>query len=132
MRGLNQVQLIGNLGAAPEVRAIANGDKVATLSLATNFTYKNAKGNRITTTEWHRVVAWRGLADISEKYLHKGSKLFIQGRIQYRKWEDAEGATRYSTEIVAQELTMLDGATGGDRDADNAPDPVDPEGPAEY
>lgn len=127
MRGLNQVNLIGNLGTTPEARRIDNGDLVATLSLATNFTYKKANGDRITTTEWHRIIVWRGLAEIAEKYLHKGSKLYIGGRIQYRKWLDKDGVTRYTTEIVANELTMLDNASG-EKDS-NAPDPVDQDGP---
>jgi len=127
------VQLIGNLGAAPDSRTIANADRVATLSLATNFTYKNAKGDRITTTEWHRVIAWRGLAEIATKYLHKGAKLYVQGRIQYRSYEDKEGVTKYTTEIVADELTMRDGASGaGNDDGTDAPEPVDPDGPSEY
>jgi len=109
-RGLNKAMLIGNLGADPEVRSTTDGTRVATLSLATNFTYKNAKGDKITTTEWHRVTVWRGLADIAEKYLRKGSKLFVEGRISYGKYTDKDGIERYTTEIVADELTMLDNA----------------------
>ena len=112
-RGLNQVMLIGNLGNDPELRCTSDGTRVATLSLATNFTYKAQNGDKITKTEWHRVVAWRGLAEIAEKYLRKGSKLFVQGRIQYSKYTDREGVERYSTEIVASEITMLDGAPQG-------------------
>ena len=108
-RGLNKAMLIGNLGADPEVRTTADGTKVATLSLATNFTFKNAKGERVTTTEWHRITAWRGLAEIAEKYLKKGSKLFVEGRISYGSYEK-DGITRYTTEIVADEITMLDSA----------------------
>lgn len=130
MRGLNQVNLIGNLGADPEVRSIANGDRVATLSLATNFTFKNAKGERVTTTEWHRIVVWRGLAEIAEKYLKKGAKLYIGGRIQYKTYLDRAGITRYSTEILAETLTMLDSAASGEDVAQtNTPDGLDgPEG----
>jgi single-strand DNA-binding protein len=107
-RGLNQAQLIGNLGADPEVRSTPNGDRVATISIATNSQFKRASGEKVTKTEWHRVVAWKGLAEICEKYLKKGSRVFVQGRIQYRTWEDREGNTRYTTEIVASELVMLD------------------------
>lgn len=133
MRGLNQVNLIGNLGADPDVRTISNGDRVATLSLATNFTFKNAKGERITQTEWHRIIVWRGLAEIAEKYLRKGAKLYISGRIQYKTYTDKAGFTCYSTEILAETLTMLDTATASGEDADiSAPDPIDPDGPQGY
>lgn len=115
-RGLNKVMLIGNLGQDPEVRSTNDGTRVATLSLATNFTFKNAKGDKITQTEWHRVTVWRGLAEIAEKYLRKGAKLFIEGRISYGKFTDKEGVERYTTEIVATELTMLD-----NRDSNEAP-----------
>ncbi len=115
-RGLNKVMLIGNLGQDPEVRSTNDGTRVATLSLATNFTFKNAKGDKITQTEWHRVTVWRGLAEIAEKYLKKGAKLFIEGRISYGKFTDKEGVERYTTEIVATELTMLD-----NRDSNEAP-----------
>ena len=115
-RGLNKVMLIGNLGQDPEVRSTADGTKVATLSLATNFTFKNAKGDKITQTEWHRITVWRGLAEIAENYLKKGAKLFIEGRISYGKFTDKEGVERYTTEIVATELTMLD-----NRDSNEAP-----------
>jgi len=101
--------LIGNLGMHPEINMTNNGDSVATLSVATNFTYKSAAGDKITKTEWHRVVVWRGLAEIAEKYLKKGSKVYVEGRLQYRKWTDKENNTRYTTEIVASEITMLDG-----------------------
>lgn len=107
-RGLNKVMLIGNLGSDPDVRSTSDGTRVATLSLATNFTFKNAKGEKKTQTEWHRVTAWRGLADISQNYLKKGSKLYIEGRISYGSFTDKEGIKRYTTEIIAEELTMLD------------------------
>lgn len=108
-RGLNKVMLIGNLGADPEIRTTSDGTMVATLSLATNFTFKNAKGDKITQTEWHRVTAWRGLAEISQKFLNKGSKLYVEGRISYGSYEK-DGITRYTSEIVADEITMLDSA----------------------
>lgn len=108
-RGLNKVMLIGNLGQDPEIRATADGTAVATLNLATNFTFKNTKGDRVTTTEWHRITAWRGLAEIAQKYLTKGSKLYVEGRISYGSYEK-DGITRYTVEIVATEITMLDSA----------------------
>lgn len=106
-RGLNQVMLIGNLGNAPEGRD-ANGTPVCNFSLATNETYQNKAGDKVTTTQWHRITAWRGLAEISVKYLRKGSKVFVQGSLQYSKYTDKDGVERYSTEIVISELTMLD------------------------
>ena len=115
-RGLNKVMLIGNLGQNPEIRRTSDGTPVATLSLATNFTFKNAKGDKITQTEWHRITVWRGLAEIAEKYLKKGAKLFIEGRLTYGSFTDKEGVKRYTTEIVADELTMLD-----NRDSNEAP-----------
>ncbi len=113
-RSLNKVQLIGNLGADPEVRSTSNGTRVATLSIATSRQWNSASGERQEKTEWHRVVLWNnsrgsGLADIAEKYLKKGSPVYIEGSIEYRQWEDREGKTRYTTEIRAREMIMLSG-----------------------
>ncbi|HXE57184.1 MAG TPA: single-stranded DNA-binding protein [Gemmatimonadales bacterium] len=112
-RSLNKVILIGNLGADPEVRSTANGSRVATLSLATSRQWKNQAGERQEKTEWHRVVAWNNkasnLADIIEKYCKKGDKLYVEGSIEYRTWQDREGQTRYSTEINAREIILLSG-----------------------
>ena len=114
-RSLNKVQLIGNLGSDPEVRSTGSGTRVATLSVATSRQWTSQAGERQEKTEWHRVVLWNnrgsGLADIAEKYLKKGDKVFVEGRIEYRTWEDREGKTRYTTEINARELIML-GARG--------------------
>jgi len=119
-RSLNKVQLIGNLGADPEVRSTAGGARVATLSVATSRSWSTQSGERQEKTEWHRVVLWnnRGsqLADTAEKYLKKGDRVYIEGRVEYRTWEDREGNTRYSTEITAREMIMLSprgGAEGG-------------------
>lgn len=112
-RGLNKAMLIGNLGQDVEVRTTADGTKVATLSLATNETFKNKQGNKVTTTQWHRVTLWRGLAEIAGQYLRKGSKVYVEGSIQYSTYEK-DGVTKYSTDIVATELTMLDGAPESD------------------
>jgi len=109
-RGLNKVTLIGNVGAAPEIRTTAGGVEVATISLATNETFKNAQGQKVTTTQWHRLTAWRGLAEIAEKYVTKGSKLAVTGSLQYSKYTDKDGVERYSTEIVIDELILLDPA----------------------
>lgn len=109
-RGLNKVMLIGNLGSDPEIRSTANGTSVGNFSLATNETFQNAKGEKVEKVQWHRIVVWKGLADIAKKYLNKGSKVFIEGQIEYGSYEDKEGVTRYTCEIVARELTMLDAA----------------------
>lgn len=116
MAGVNKVILIGNLGADPEVKTLESGTKVATIRLATTERYKDRDGNTQEKTEWHNVVLWRGLAEITEKYLKKGRQVFIEGSLQTRKWTDQSGADRYTTEIVAREMTMLGGpgGSGGD------------------
>jgi single-strand DNA-binding protein len=115
-RSLNKVILIGNLGADPEVRSTANGSRVATLSLATSRRWKNQQGEPQEKTEWHRVVLWNnkgsGLADVAERYCKKGDKIYIEGSIEYRSWQDREGQTRYTTEITARELILLSGRGG--------------------
>ncbi len=116
-RSLNKVTLIGNLGADPEVRSTTSGARVATLSLATSRQWTSAAGERQEKTEWHRVVLWNnkasGLADLAEKYMKKGDKLYVEGQIEYRTWEDREGNTRYTTEIRAREVIMLSPRAGG-------------------
>ena len=108
MAGINKVILIGNLGKDPEIRALDNGVKVARFSLATTESYNDRNtGQRVDQTEWHNIVLWRGLAEISEKYLRKGSQVYIEGKLQTRSYQDKEGVTKYSTEIVGQNLTML-------------------------
>ena len=111
-RSLNKVQLIGNLGADPEVRSTNNGSRVATLSVATSRQWTGNGGEKQEKTDWHRVICWNnktgsGLADVCEKYLKKGDKVYIEGRIEYRTWEDNNKQTRYVTEIIARELIML-------------------------
>lgn len=113
MSGVNKVILVGRLGADPEVRTLENGTKVSSIRLATSERYKDRNGNQQESTEWHNVVLWRGLADITEKYLKKGDQVYIEGRIKTRKWTDKDGNDRYSTDIVANEMTMLGGASGG-------------------
>ncbi len=108
---VNKVILIGNLGKDPEVRHLENGASVANFSLATSETYKDrTSGERKTITDWHNIVLWRGLAEIAEKYLKKGSKIYIEGKLRTRSYEDQNGQTRYVTEVVGDELTMLDRA----------------------
>ena len=107
MSGVNKVILIGNLGKDPEVRYLDNGVVVANISLATSENYKNKDGERISQTEWHDIVLWRGLAEIAEKYLKKGSSVYIEGKLRTNKWVDKEENTRYKTEILADKLTML-------------------------
>ena len=105
---INKVILIGNLGKDPEVRHLENGASVANLPIATSETYKDRKsGEKVTQTEWHNIVLWRGLADIAEKYLNKGDKIYIEGKLRTRSWQDQEGNNRYTTEVVADNLTML-------------------------
>ena len=116
-RSLNKVILIGNLGADPEVRSTSNGSRVATLSVATSRQWKNQSGEKQEKTEWHRVVLWNNkgstLADIAEKYCKKGDKVYVEGSIEYRSWQDREGQTRYTTEITARELILLSGRGDG-------------------
>ena len=107
MAGVNKVILVGNLGKDPEVRYLDNGVAVANFSLATTESYKNKQGERVSQTEWHNIVLWRGLAEVAEKYLKKGSSVYVEGKIKNRKWEDKEGNTRYSVEVVADNMTML-------------------------
>ena len=115
-RSLNKVTLIGNLGNDPEVRSTSGGNRVATFSLATSRSWNNQAGERQEKTEWHRCVVWNTkgsqLADIVEKYVKKGDKIYVEGRIEYRQWQDKDGQTRYSTEINVRELIMLGGGRG--------------------
>jgi single-strand DNA-binding protein len=119
---LNKVTLIGNLGADPEVRSTSGGNRVATFSLATSRSWTGATGDKQEKTEWHRCVVWNSkssqLADIVERYLKKGDKVYVEGRIEYRQWQDKENQTRYSTEINVRELIMLSGRSGGGQDMD--------------
>lgn len=112
--GINKVILIGNLGKDPEVRHLEGGAAVANFTLATNDYYKDKNGTRIERTEWHNIAAWRGLAEVAEKYLRKGHQVYIEGRIRTRQYQDKDNQTRYITEIVADELTMLGGRPTGD------------------
>lgn len=104
----NKVQLIGHLGGNPEVKTFDNGNKVARISLATSDTYTNNKGERVTDTEWHNVVAWGKTADIAEKYLQKGAEVMVEGKLTYRDYTAKDGSKKYITEIVVSSLMMMD------------------------
>lgn len=103
----NKVQLIGNLGNDPEIITLDSGKKLAKISIATNETYKNAQGEKVTDTQWHNVVAWNKTAEIIEQYLQKGNEVAIEGKLTYRSYEDKDGVIKYTTEIVCNELLML-------------------------
>lgn len=108
MRGVNRVILIGNLGRDPDLQYLEGHIAVAKFPLATTETFKDKNGNLVSQTEWHTVVLWRGLAELAQKYLHKGSLVFIEGRLRTRTWEDKDKNKRFSTEIVGDNLVMLD------------------------
>jgi single-strand DNA-binding protein len=108
MRGVNKVILIGNIGKEPDIQYLEGNIAVAKFPLATTETYKDKTGTQVSQTEWHTVVLWRGLADLAQKYLHKGSMVYIEGRIRTRYWEDKDKNRRFSTEIVGDNLVMLD------------------------
>ena len=125
-RSLNKIMLIGNVGKDPEVRSTPNGSRVATLSLATTRTWNSASGDKQEKTEWHRCVFWNqkgsGLADVVERYVKKGDRLYVEGRVEYQQWQDRENQTRYTTEINVREMLMISsrgGGGGGDADGAN-------------
>ena len=103
----NKVQLIGNLGNNPEIITLDSGKKLAKFSIATNETYKNAQGEKITDTQWHNVVAWNKTAEIAEKYLEKGREVAIEGKLTTRSYDDKDGVKRYTTEVIISELLLL-------------------------
>jgi single-strand DNA-binding protein len=113
MRGVNRVMLIGNLGRDPDVQYLEGNIAVAKFPLATTETFKDRAGKLISQTEWHTVVLWRGLAELAQKYLHKGSLVYIEGRLRTRSWEDKEGNKKFATEIVGDNLIMLDKRADG-------------------
>jgi single-strand DNA-binding protein len=104
---VNKAILIGFVGNDPEVRYLENGTAVANFRLATSETYTNRGGEKVTQTEWHSVVLWRGLAEITEKYIKKGSQVYVEGRIRTRTWDDRDGNKKYTTEIIADTLQMM-------------------------
>lgn len=114
MAGVNKVILVGNLGKDPEIRHLENGRAVVNFPIATSETYKTKDGEKVTKTEWHNVVLWTPLAEIAEKYLAKGSQLYVEGKLTTRSWDDKDGNKRYTTEVVGREMTLL-----GSRPTDN-------------
>jgi single-strand DNA-binding protein len=127
-RSLNKAVLIGNVGSDPEIRTIGTGTRVAQFSLATSRNWTDQAGAKQEKTEWHRCVVWNsargsGLADVVEKYVKKGEKIYVEGEIEYRQWQDKDGQTRYTTEIKVKELMLLGGRAGGGGgdDMDSAP-----------
>jgi single-strand DNA-binding protein len=127
MSGVNKVILIGNLGKDPEVRYTPSGATVANFSIATSEEWTDkGSGEKQERTEWHRIVAWRRLGEICGEYLHKGSQVYIEGRLQTKAWEDRDGNKRYTTEVVAQNMQMLGPAGKGGK-----ADPTDKDSPVE-
>lgn len=130
---INKAILIGNLGADPELRYTQNGTAMATFTIATTERWKNKEGGQEEKTEWHRIVAWRQLAEICGNYLQKGSKVYIEGSIQTRQWDDKDGNKRYTTEIVARDMKMLTpkgaGGQGDDQFPEEPPAPAAPAAP---
>lgn len=113
---VNKVILLGNLGKDPEVRRLENGTAVASFSLATSEVYTDrSTGEKKELTDWHDIVVWRGLAEVAEKYLKKGYKVYIEGKIKKRSWQDKEGITRYTTEVIADELNIISRPEGSER-----------------
>ena len=127
---VNKVILIGNLGADPEVRYTQAGTAVATLRMATTERFKGKDGQVQEQTKWHRIVAWSRLAEICGEYLKKGSRVYIEGKIQTRKWTDQNGEEKYTTEIIAREMKMLSARSGAGQD--HGPDGPPPEPPGGY
>ncbi len=114
----NRVQLIGHLGQDPELKTIDSGKKVARFTLATDDGYKNSEGQKVNETTWHNIVAWNGLADLTEKFLKKGRKVAVEGRIVYRSYEDKKGITKYITEIILNDLMFLDSGKNNGKEAE--------------
>jgi single-strand DNA-binding protein len=127
--GLNKVMLIGNLGGDPELKYLPNGTATVSFSVATNESYKDSEGNLVKRTEWHRIVAYRKPAEILNEYLKKGSKVYIEGKLQTRSWEDKEGQKRYMTEILVDDWVFLDARGDTEHGASSMPAP--PSGPTE-
>ncbi|NCD13706.1 MAG: single-stranded DNA-binding protein [Bacteroidia bacterium] len=127
---INKVILIGNLGADPEIRFTPTGVPVATFSIATAEKFKGQDGQVQESTEWHRIVAWQRLAEICGEYLAKGSRVYIEGKLKTRKWQDQSGQDRYTTEIVAREMKMLSPRAGGQESTSHEPSPEPPPMPS--
>ena len=113
MAGVNKVILLGNLGKDPELRTLESGTKLARFPLATNEYYKGKDGEMVERTEWHNVIVWHQRAELAEKYLQKGSQVYIEGRLQTRQWDDKDGNKRYTTEIIGDVMNFVGGRPGG-------------------
>jgi len=120
--GLNKVQLIGHLGSDPELKYTDSNIPVTSFNIATNESYKDQNGDLVERTEWHRIVAWRKLAELFHQYLKKGSKVYVEGKLQTRSWDDKDGNKRYTTEIVVNEFVFLDSRGAGQSAQPPAPD----------
>lgn len=114
---INKVILVGNVGQDPEVKHLDNNVALARFSLATSETYVAKNGEKVTTTEWHNIVLWRGLADLAEKYIRKGKQIYVEGRIRTRSWDDKDGNKRYTTEIYGDVVRLLSGREGAAQDS---------------
>ena len=128
-RSLNRVMLIGNLGRDPELKATPSGSQVATFSIATNRKWKDKNGELQEETQWHNIVAWGPQAEFLATYLKKGSRLYVEGRLTHRSWEDQSGQKRYMTEVVVENFVPLDAPPEGGRGAKREPVPPPPEPP---
>ena len=126
---VNKVILIGNLGSDPELKYTPSGAAVTNFNVATNEVWNDKDGNKQERTEWHRVVLWRKLAEIAGEYLKKGSKVYLEGRLQTRSWEDKDGVKRYTTEVVADNMTMLDAKGEGGSSGASSASPPETEAP---
>ncbi len=122
MAGINKVILVGNLGKDPEMTTFDSGVKKTVFSLATSESYKAKDGSKVDQTEWHNIVLWGSLAEIAEKYLHKGSKIYLEGKLRYRSYDDKDGIKRYITDIQGDTFTMLDSKQGSN-DSGQTPPP---------
>ena len=116
MRGVNRVMLIGNLGKDPDIQFLEGNIAIAKFTLATTESFKDRSGRLVSQTEWHTVILWRGLAQLAKKYLHKGSMVYVKGKLKTRSWEDREGNSKFATEIVGDNLIILDKKTDGSSD----------------
>ncbi len=126
MAGVNKVILIGNLGKDPEVKDTPSGQKVATFSVATSETYTDKDGQKQEKTEWHNIVVWGKIAGVVGQYLHKGSKVFLEGKIATKSWDDKEGNKRYKTEVVATQVQFLDSKQDGGQPKQQAQQSAEP------
>jgi single-strand DNA-binding protein len=124
MRGVNRVMLIGNLGKDPDIQFLEGNIAVAKFPLATTETYKDRNGRLISQTEWHTVVLWRGLAELAQKYLHKSSLVYIEGRLKTRSWEDRDHNKKFATEVIGDNLIMLDKRSEGSAGVAGIEDPI--------